>query len=769
MQMTAAVLSGFALAVAAPWLNRIGRGAAGWIFAMLPLGLTLYFASYIGPIAAGRVFTFSYAWVPSLGVSLSFYLDGLSLLFSLLITGIGTLVVIYAGGYLAGHAQVGRFYAYILMFMASMLGVVLSDNLIALFVFWELTSLTSYLLIGFNHGQEDSRAAALQALLITAAGGLALLAGLLLLGQASGSLELSNLFDRAFALDAHRLYLPVLLLVLIGAFTKSAQFPFHFWLPNAMAAPTPVSAYLHSATMVKAGIYLLARLSPILNGTLYWQYILTVVGAVTMLIGAYLAWQNKDLKRVLAYSTISSLGTLTLLLGLGTPLGVKAAMVFLLAHSLYKGALFLVAGAVDHETGTRNVDRLGGLRRVMPITTVAGVMAAMSMAGLFPMFGFIGKELIYEATLEAPLAIWLITFTAIAANIFTVAAAAVVAIRPFFGPTVDTPKKPHEAPISMWSGPLLLAGLGLIFGIIPAYAAQNLISPAVTAILRETTRVNLALWHGPNFVLALSLFTLLGGIAVYIWRRELHQALLPLNTVARWGPETGYGLTLDGLMALAKGQTRLLQSGYLRYYLMLVISTTVSLVGYTLFSRAELDTKSDWPDVRFYELAVVTLILAATVMVVQSRSRLAAVAALGVIGYGVALLYIIFGAPDLAMTQFAVETLLVILFVLVLYRLPRFSIFTSTPARIRDALIALTAGGLMTTLVLAATAPPLQSRLMPYFAEQSVPLARGRNIVNVILVDFRELDTLGEITVLAVAAYGVYALMKLRLEKKEKE
>ncbi|MFB3140368.1 MAG: proton-conducting transporter membrane subunit, partial [Candidatus Acidiferrales bacterium] len=395
MLLAVAVLSGFVMALAAPWLHRIARSTSGWVLALFPLALTVYFAGQAGRVAAGEVLAVSIDWVPSLGIALSFYLDGLSLLFALLISGIGALVVVYAGGYLAGHAHLGRFYAFLLMFLASMLGLVLANNVITLFVFWELTSVSSYLLIGFEHEREAARQAALQALLVTGLGGLALLAGLLLLGQAGGSMELSELLTRGEAIQAHPFYAPILLLILAGAFTKSAQFPFHFWLPSAMEAPTPVSAYLHSATMVKAGIYLLARFNPVLGGTELWFYIVTAAGAATMLVGAYLAFQQSDLKRILAYSTMSALGMMVLLLGLGTELAVKAAIVSILVHALYKGALFLVAGAVEHETGTRDVDRLGGLRRAMPITAAAAALAALSMAGLPPLFGFIGKEMVY--------------------------------------------------------------------------------------------------------------------------------------------------------------------------------------------------------------------------------------------------------------------------------------------------------------------------------------------------------------------------------------
>ncbi len=768
MELTAAVLSGFGLSLAAPWLHRLGRGATGWIIALLPLGLAIYFAALLKPIAAGQVITATYPWLPSLGITLSFYADGLSLLFALLISGIGALVVIYGGGYLAGHPQLGRFYAYMLAFMASMLGVVLADNLITLFVFWELTSLSSYLLIGFYHTEAESRAAALQALLVTGVGGLALLAGFVLLGLAGGSWELSTLLGRPGVVQAHPFYLLSLALILLGAFTKSAQFPFHFWLPAAMAAPAPVSAYLHSATMVKAGVFLLARLNPVLGGTDIWQVSVTAIGLATMLLGAYLAWLQTDLKRILAYSTVSALGTLVMLIGWGSDLAAKAALVLLVAHSCYKGALFLVAGAIDHETGTRDITRLGGLRRLMPISAVAAGLAALSMAGLPPWFGFISKELIYEALLNAPV----ILVLAVAANVLTVIVAGLAAVKPFFAQT-DAPTKPHEAPVSMWLGPLSLAGLGLALGLVSGWAGEQLIAPAVSAVVGQPTTVKLflldklALWseNQLNLVLMLSLVTVLGGIAAYTGREKLRRLAQPFQAVDRWGPARWYDLALDGMMALARWQTLVLQSGYLRFYLLIIMAATIGLVGASLLEQLDSAAWTRHLTTQFHEWVVAALILTATVVAVRARSRLAAVAALGVVGYGVTLIFILFSAPDLAMTQFAIETLTVIVFVLVLYRLPRFAILTSAPARLRDLLVALLAGGLMTTLILIVTSNPVPSRLTPYFAENSLPLAQGRNIVNVILVDFRGLDTLGEITVLAVAAIGVYALLKLRLEK----
>jgi multicomponent Na+:H+ antiporter subunit A len=760
--MVVAVLAGFAAAALAPIIQHRVRDNAGWLIAGVPLALTLYFGLHLSRLADGETFTAGYAWVPSLDIDLAFRLDGLGVLFALIISGIGTLIVIYGGGYLKGDPLLGRFYAYVLIFMSAMIGVVLADNLIALFVFWELTSISSYLLIGFKHNYSDSRASALQALLVTGGGGLALLAGLVLLGHVAGTYTISAMMADPQAVQADGLYPAILVLVLIGAFTKSAQFPFHFWLPGAMVAPTPVSAYLHSATMVKAGIYLLARLTPVLGGTDEWQAGLITVGGVTMVLGAFIAWQQTDLKRILAYSTVSALGMLVLLLGVGTDYAVKAAMTLLVAHSLYKGALFLVAGTLDHETGTRDVTQLGGLWRIMPWTGSAGVLAAASMAGLPPLFGFISKEVFYKAAYDAPDGAALLTGFAVLSSVFMVVAAGLVSLKPFFGAPGRTPHKPHEAPLSMILGPVVLGSAGVLFGAQPALVKDYAIKTAVQATLAAPAKVELVLWPGVNTVLLLSIATILAGLALYAVRTPAQQRIRPLDIGAQLGPARGYQASLRGLLWLADRQTRLLQSGYLRIYLITIVAVTTALTGYTLLAHTDIDGIWRAPDARVYEVLIAGVILAGTVTVTQAQSRLAAVAALGTIGYGIALLYIMFGAPDLAMTQFAIETLTVLLFVLVIYRLPRFGRISSRAVRIRDATIALSAGALMTVLVLVVTANPASTALTSYFADNSVTLAKGRNIVNVILVDFRALDTLGEIVVLAVAAAGVYALLKLR-------
>jgi multicomponent Na+:H+ antiporter subunit A len=581
-----------------------------------------------------------------------------------------------------------------------------------------------------------------------------------------GSYDLQLLQNQIAVIQASPLYGAILILILLGAFTKSAQFPFHFWLPGAMEAPAPVSAYLHSATMVKAGIYLIARLNPILGGTPLWTALIVPVGAATMLLGAWIALGQTDLKRILAYSTVSVLGMLTFLLGFGDSLAAKAAMVLLITHALYKGTLFLAAGSVDHETGTRDILQLGGLRRLMPLTSAVVALAALSQSGIPPLLGFISKELLYEVTLETEPYVSLLTGVALFTSVLLVTVAAVVAIRPFWGKIVDTPQKPHEAPWQMSLGPVVLVSLSLLFGLSPGWTGNTLVVPAVSAVMNESVNLKLALWHGITPMLILSILTVGLGIIFYLGQNQLRTLIQRLDLGGRFGPAKVYQASLKGLDRLSEWQTRFIQNGSLPNYILTVVLFSLILIGYALLRGI------DWPnlfdswrgDLRLYEVFFPLIILVATVAVVRSKSRLAAVAALGGVGFGVAMIYILYGAPDLAMTQFAIETLTVIIFVLVLYRLPRFATYSRRVSRFRDAAVAVLAGGMMTLLVLAVISTPLVSRISPYFASNSYLLAKGRNIVNVILVDFRGIDTLGEITVLAVAAIGVFALMKLRKE-----
>jgi multicomponent Na+:H+ antiporter subunit A len=657
----------------------------------------------------------------------------------------------------------GRLFAFLLMFMASMVGLVTSDNLLSLFVFWELTTLSSYMLIGYKHEYEKARKAALQGFLVTGGGGLALLAGFVMLASVTGTQSISAILTQGDAIRAHPLYPAILALVLAGAFTKSAQVPFHFWLPGAMEAPTPVSAYLHSATMVKAGVFLLARLHPALGGTELWQTALVGFGTATLFVGAFLAVQQSDLKRILAYTTVSALGTLVALLGVGTDDAIKAMVVFTLAHALYKGALFMAAGAVDHEAGTRDVTQLGGLLRAMPITAAATGLAAISMAGLPPMVGFIGKELLYKAGLANPLTLAI----TVAGNVLMVVAAGVVALKVFLGNAGHPPKHPHEAPLSMWLGPVVLAVSGVLVGLLATPVGDAIVEPAAAAIAGKPKDITVLLWEGiegaAGQALALSALTVGLGLALYTQSARLRSLGTALAPLARVGPEAGYHATIDGMLALARRQTAILQNGYLRVYLAIVVVTTVLFAGGTLLARGvPVTIPTNWSDVRIYELVIAGLMLAATWVVIRTQSRLTAIIAIGVVGYGVALTFLLFGAADLAMTQFAVETLTVILFVLVLYRLPRLTTLSHRFDHAWSAVIAIAGGALMTVLALMTLGTGDGSRVSPYYAESSVPLAFGRNIVNVILVDFRGLDTMGEIVVLGIAAIGIYALVKMR-------
>jgi multicomponent Na+:H+ antiporter subunit A len=757
--MLISVMSGFALALAAPAVVRLAGARAGWWLALLPAGLTAYYLSFLPRLAAGEVVEQRVAWVPQLGVELSMRLDGLSLLFALMIAGIGAFIVVYGGGYLAGDRQLPRFYLLLLSFMAAMLGVVLTDDLVTLFVFWELTSLTSYFLIGYKHEADDSRQSALQALLVTGSGGLAMLAGFLLLGQTAGTLRISEILADPAALQAGPGYTAAVLLIALGALAKSAQFPFHFWLPSAMAAPTPVSAYLHSATMVKAGVYLLARLAPGLGGTPLWFWLLTLAGGATIVAAAVLALLQRDSKRLLAYSTLIALGTLVALIGVGTPAAIKAMVVFVLAHSLYKAPLFMVAGSVDHEAGSRDVTRLRGLGRAMPVTWGAALVAGVSAAGLPPMFGFVGKELAYEGLYGAP---WLLAALIVASAVMLLIVV-LVAWLPFAGREVRAPKLAHEAPPSMWLGPVTLASLGAVFGFAPWLLEGGLMRPAAAAVLGEPYAFDLYLWHGLTLALGLSLLTVALGVALSLAWPRLHGALVERFGGADFGPAAAYDGLLRGLVRLARFQTRLLQPDDLRHHLTVIVGFTVGLTGFVAVASGAFAGVVPAPIVEYaFEMIVLLVIAAGVAGTLRAPSRVVAITAVGVVGFGIALLFVLFAAPDLAITQFLVETLIVIIAALVLIRLPSGSLREGSRGRVRwvAATIATLGGALFAGLLVAVTATPFDLTLTRFFEAQSYPAANGRNIVNVILVDFRAIDTLGEVTVLAAAAVGVFALLR---------
>jgi len=762
----------FALAAVAPQVSRgLGR-AGGWVLAIAPLMVAGVLLSYVPRVSSGEVIRESVAWAPELGLTISVALDGLGLMFALLISGMGALIFVYAQGYLGGHRHLPRIYAYLLIFMGAMLGVVLSDNLLVMFVFWELTSISSYLLIGFDNNRVAARKAALQALLVTGGGGLALLVGILLLWKVGGSLDVSVLAGRGEVIKESGLYTAIVLLFALGAFTKSAQFPFHFWLPGAMEAPTPVSAYLHSATMVKAGIFLLARMSPVLGGSELWTTLLTLTGATTAVLGAVLAFRQTYLKKILAYSTVSSLGLLVMMLGIGTSAAVEAAMAYLLAHAIFKGGLFMVAGAIDHGTGQRDAEKLGGLFGAMPLLGVVSILAACSMIGLPPMFGFVGKELVLKSVGTAPVWSEWLTAVMMVAAVLGAAAAILAGIKPFVGKRVRTPHEPHAPGLALVLGPCVLAVLGVAVAVLPLVLSGPLVGPAASAVLGLPSEPDLHLWHGWTKELALSAAAVGIGVVAFALRRGVRRIIEVLGFFDRVGPEHAYGVGLKWLNAVAKGQTRLLQNGYLRSYLMVTMGTASGLVAYTLWSRGGLILQGVSLDVRWYELMVGLLIAVAAIAAAVAKNRLMTIAALGLAGYGVSVMFVMFGAPDLAMTQIAIETLTVILFALLFRRLPDFRSISKRSQKVRDMFVAGLAGAMMTVLILVASRVQIGSGNSSWFGEQSYVGGHGRNVVNVILVDFRAIDTLGEITVLAVAAIGVFALLRpgrKQPEQKESE
>ena len=740
---------------AGPFAN----GVTGLVPIAIAAALFAWFLGFLPQIAAGEALRWSVDWVPSLGITLSFLLDGLSLTFALLISGIGALVLLYSNTYLAGHPQYARFALFLTSFMLAMLGLVLADNLIALFVFWELTTITSYLLIGFGHETEMGRRSALQALFVTGAGALALLAGFILLGLSAGTFEISEIIAQGDAMRAHAVYLPILILIRAGTFTKSAQFPFHFWLPNAMAAPTPVSAFLHSATMVKGGVYLMARLHPAFSGTDVWFWTLSIAGGFTAVFASILALRQTDLKQALAYTTLMALGTLTMMLGSSASYMITAFATFLVVHSFYKASLVLMVGCIDHGTGTREADVLGGLARAMPVTAFAAALAALSMAGIPPLLGFISKELQYAGAVEVATLSILFIGAALAANALMFAVAGVVAFRPFWRPGQKTPVEPHEAPWPMLLGPVLLAVLGLAFGIAPGMAQEFFVTPTVLALLGEGAEVKtLKLWAGVNLPLLLSLATFVLGALIYAGHKRLRPWLAGVTEAAP-NFDRGWDRFLDGLKGFAGWQTRLIQNGVLRRYLFVTFTTIVAGLGSALWLRTPVFAPVSTAGVDWISLALLAFMVIGALVATITSSRITAMASLGVVGIAVAMIFIVYSAPDVAITQLMVETLVVVLVAVALLRLPALD-KGGRDRRPLDMALAAAVGGVVTLVMLAVLATPMDLRLTEYFEVTSWPEAYGRNIVNVILVDFRALDTFGEIAVVVIAALSSYALLR---------
>ena len=733
----------------------------------LPIVLFVWFCTMIPAVSDGEILVWETAWLPQLGIHLDLVVDGLSLLFALLITGIGAFIFLFAGEYMKGYPQRGRFTLFLVSFMLAMLGLVLSDNLIALFVFWELTTITSFLLIGYSHENATARRSALQGLLVTGAGALAMLAGFVVLGQAVGTFSLREMLADQDSFADHPRYMAVVVLVLLGAFTKSAQFPFHFWLPNAMAAPTPVSAYLHSATMVKAGVFLLARLSPLLGGTEVWMQTLTAVGAVTAVYSAFVSLGKSDLKQVLAYTTVMALGVCVMFLGSppvsgqGEPSrGFLAALAFLVTHALYKAALFLIAGTIEKATGTRDLTQLGGLRKVMPVTFAAAVAASVSMAGVPPSIGFIGKELLYTVGFASDTAAylpWAMFFAAAPVALV----AMVLVVKPFFGARPDYRKPPQEGHWALWCGPVVLGAVGVYWGLSPEFPFMRLLLPADAMVTGQPSPVEDAPWHSTGEALALTLVTLAAAVLGFWKRAAVTQALASLKRLVPFSADRAYDATMNGIAAVAVWQTRWLQSGVQRHYLLIVFATLGLSLAVTLWLKNVVPWPVGLAEATFLDWSLAALVAAASVVIIRSRSRLLGICALGVVGMSTALIFLTFGAPDVAMTQLIVETLVTVIVAVVLLKLPDFrnEIWPSGAARVRNAIVAATVGISVTLVLLAVTVSPPQPDLREYFERTAVPGGQGRNIVNVILVDFRALDTMGEITVLAIAGAAVFALL----------
>ncbi|MDW7774528.1 MAG: monovalent cation/H+ antiporter subunit A [Desulfobulbaceae bacterium] len=752
-------------AVLPPLAMRLGRIASAWIAAAVTAAALLLAAVQLAQVFRGTPVAAYWDWLPQAGLSISLRLDGLAAMFLLLILGMGLLIILYAHYYLSAQEPVGRFYGMLLLFMGAMLGIVLSDHLLLLLVFWELTSLSSFLLISFWHHRPEARCGARMALAVTGTGGLAMLAGFLLLAHIVGSYQISVIIAAGDIIRSHPLYAPTLLLILLGAFTKSAQFPFHFWLPHAMAAPTPVSAYLHSATMVKAGVFLLARLYPALSGTDLWFFVVGGTGLATLLFAAYTAMFQHDLKGLLAYSTISHLGLIVLLFGIDTPLAAAAGLFHIINHATFKASLFMAAGIIDHETGTRDMRLINGLGQYMPYTATLAMVAAAAMAGVPLLNGFLSKEMFFAETLHLSALgsfNWLLPAAATLAGIFAVAYSLRFIHDVFFnGELLNlTRYPPHDPPRYMMIPSALLVGVCLLVGIFPAYTVAPVLVLAAGGMLGEPPPAyNLAIWHGFTTPFKMSLVALFGGIALYSQRRKLfafHRRVMYLPDARAF-----FWIFIERMIEVTRIGTAFLENGSLQRYTALLIFAGMSAVAVPFLGgdaplTGPLPLSSiDGPTL----VGAVVMMSAALVTVLWHRHRLRALIAFSVVGLGAAMAFVRFSAPDLALTQLSIEVVTIMLLLLALFFLPQQDTAESSSLRRgRDGLLALglgTGAGLLTWGVL--TRP--QETISGFFTANSLPGGGGANVVNVILVDFRGFDTLGEITVLACAAIGIFALL----------
>ncbi|PXA92406.1 hypothetical protein DMC47_23835 [Nostoc sp. 3335mG] len=765
--MIVVLLISFFGACTVPLLARVmGRGA-GFLIALLPLGLLAAFISVAPIVERGWVRGQGISWAPQLGLDFTLRLDGFSFLFCLLVTGIGALVIIYSGGYLTGKPRVerSRFFTLILLFMTAMLGTVLAENLLVLLIFWEATSVLSFLLVGFDGRSARSRRAATMALQVTAFGGLMLLAAVMMLGHVLGTYSMAEAVRQADVIADSPLGGPIVACILIAAFTKSAQFPFHFWLPNAMQAPTPASAYLHSATMVKLGIYLLARFEPVFAATSWGRATVITVACITMLVAALQALRAENFKSALAYSTIASLGILTLLVGLDGPAATVAMVGFLMAHALYKAALFFCAGSVIHSTGQQNLRSLGGLVRVLPITALACTGASLSMAGIPPFLGFISKEFLFEAQLESswellPLAI------AVLVNAVMVGVAGVITLRPFFLGRDKPVEIKHRESLSVVAPPLLLALAGLIISLDPDWITRVALRPAVAAVYGRPVEVDISVWHGITPMLMLSFVAVSIGLLIIRFWKLIHIRLRGVDRLDAYAIERLWERGLRGLVAGARGLTAWIQHGDLRRYLLTVVIGMAALIFWSVGMADAWPNIPELGDIRIAPAIVALVGLGGAIAATRTKSLVAGLVATGLTGFAVAITFMMNGAPDLALTQFTVEALIVVLLTALLLAIPIATPATRTPAMRRsDAVTAAVLATLLFFGFLDMAARGHESAAGAFFGRMSYVAAQGHNVVNVILVDFRAIDTLGETFVIAVSAILAASLLAARGRK----
>ena len=751
------------------WLKNFSRGVTAFGAIGVSLSSLILLLTQAKQVFHGEVILQSWSWLPQLGIDLSFRLDALGLLFSLLITGIGTLIFIYAYYYLSPKNSLSKLYMLLMLFMAAMLGISLSNNLILLLIFWELTSISSFLLVGYWSNYDVAQRGSRMALTITGMGGLAMLGGFVLLGQITGTYEIDQILTMSEQIQSHALFVPTLLLILLGAFTKSAQFPFHFWLPNAMAAPTPVSAYLHSATMVKAGIFLLARLLPIFAGAALYHNIVTFVGLFTLCMAAFFAIFKEDLKGLLAYSTISHLGLIVCLLGIGSPLAVAAAIFHIINHATFKAALFMIAGIVDHETGTRDLRKLSGVWQLLPFTATLTMVTAAAMAGVPLTNGFLSKEMFFTellANLNGPVLI-LAAIIATFAGIFAVA----YSVRLVHGVFFDGPlgeqvpnKEGHEPPIGMRAPAIFLAILCIVVGIFPALTVEHIVnSTARTSTqLHDFSGTHLAIWHGFNLPLVMSLIALVGGLSFYFALAK-NRKLRSIDLDPALGPFQGkllFESFLKHLLLTSRKIKRKTETGSLQTYLIWIVAFSIVMVAVPLIGQGLTTGTRELTHAPMLAIVLWLLLFSACWMMLWfHHERIKAVLISGAIGLVVTMVFVTLSAPDLALTQITVDVVTTVLLLMSLSLLPQLTPYESTQARRwRDAIIAIAGGvgiGWITWLILTRD----HNSISWFFLQQSIPLGGGSNVVNVILVDFRGFDTFGEITVLGIAGIGTLCLM----------